>query len=72
MSRRPNSNTAKPLTQVSSATAGDLVVYSGRDAIGFIRTLGTGIYVAYDSGGKYLGRFPTQQAAHRRIWREQP
>jgi hypothetical protein len=40
----------------------DLVVYDGRDAVGFIRKLGN-VYAAYGSSGEFLGRFADQRAA---------
>jgi hypothetical protein len=45
----------------------DLVAYDGRDPVGFIRKFSDSAFAAYDGGGRYLGRFPTQQAALRAI-----
>ena len=55
-----------------AAGAHDLVAYDGRDPVGFIRKFSDSAFAAYDDGGRYIGRFPTQQAALRAIperWR---
>jgi hypothetical protein len=42
------------------------VIYDGRDLAGRIRRY-TNVVVAYDAGGKLVGRYPTQQQALRAI-----
>jgi hypothetical protein len=65
--RRPHPTTARASTQVGcEANARDLIIYDGRDAIGFIRIFKS-VFVAYGDGGRLIGRFPTQQAALRAI-----
>jgi hypothetical protein len=44
----------------------DLAVFDGRDCAGWVRKLGD-TFVAYGSGGEFLGRFETQQSATRAI-----
>lgn len=56
---RPHPSTAQPQAQ-------DIVVYDGRDAVGFVRKIGN-IFVAYDAGRQLIGRFTEQCAALRAI-----
>jgi hypothetical protein len=44
----------------------DRAVCDGRDCVGFVRQF-PDCWVAYDNGGKYLGRFANQRAAIRAI-----
>jgi hypothetical protein len=44
----------------------DIVVYDGRGPVGFIRKF-TDIYVAYDAGGRLLGRFRSRHEALRAL-----
>jgi hypothetical protein len=44
----------------------DVLVYDGREAVGWVRPIGS-VFVAYGAGGKLLGRYPSQQQAVRAI-----
>jgi hypothetical protein len=54
------------LKDCNKAPNRDVVVYDGRDAVGFIRRF-TDMYAAYDAGGRLLGRFRSQREALRAI-----